>query len=72
MIVDFRNSADAESNNTDTYKRLIGDRTEGIHASELTNVHDPAVGDPTDKTAISEALDEQGECETTPSADEVP
>lgn len=50
----------------------MGDRRETIPAPELTDIHDPAVGDPTDKTAVSEALDEQGECETTPSANEVP
>jgi hypothetical protein len=44
----------------------------GTPDSELTDEHDPAVSNLTYKTAVSEALDEQGERKTTPSADEVP
>ena len=50
----------------------MGGGRKGVPGCELTDEHDPAVGDLTYKTAVSEALDEQGECETTPSADEVP
>ena len=71
VIVNLRDSADAESNDTDTYKRSMSDRRVGMAASELTDVHDPTVGDPTDETAISETLDEQSERKTAPPTDEV-
>jgi len=50
----------------------MGDGTEGVLSPELTNEHDPAVSDPTYQAAVSEALDEQGKREASPSADEVP
>lgn len=49
----------------------MGDCKRGVLDRELTNEHDPTVAYLAYKTAISEALDEQGEREATPSADEV-
>lgn len=50
----------------------MDDKKEGIPSCGLTNEHDPAVSDLTYQTTVSEALDEQAECETSPSADEIP
>lgn len=77
MVVNFRNSADAEPNDTspcdqnERYERLMVDCKRGDLDRELTNEHDPTITNPTYKTAIAEALDEQGEREAAPSADEV-
>lgn len=78
MVVNLRDGADAESDDTDACdqskynERLMGDGKRGVLDRELTNEHDPTIADPTDKAAISEALNEQGEREATPSADKVP
>jgi hypothetical protein len=77
MIMNLRNSADTESNNADTCDQSKWDEWSvgngrRFPGSELTNEQDPAVSHLTYKTAVSEALDEQGERKTTPSTDEVP
>ena len=59
MVVNLRDSADAESNNTDTYNQnkrdewFVGDGTSGF---ELANIHDPAVSDLADEASVSETL----------------
>jgi hypothetical protein len=77
VVVDLRNSADAESKDPDTcnqskrYERLMDD-IRRVLSPELTNVHDPPETYLTYQTAVSETLDEEGERETAPAANKIP